>query len=188
MDNISENLKLKIKHTEVINEGKFLKYCRTFFVDKHNNPKNWEFVARQNSNKAAIINAQTDLKVILVKQFRIPLGKFSLEFPAGLIDDGETAAECALRELEEETGYQGRVMEVSPSICTSAGLTAEEIYFVKMHIDGERNQQILDDTEEIEVVEFFKKGIKEAIKLYLAKNPDTVLDSKVWSTFYENCF
>lgn len=185
MKNIAQNLKLKLQNTEVLCKGKFSCFCRTFFTDKLNQKKNWEFIIRTNSNKAAVINAQTDNKVILVKQFRIPLKKFSLEFPAGLIDEGETPTQAAIRELLEETGYHGEVIKVSPSVCTSPGLTGEEIYFIEMKIIGEQSKQMLDDTEEIEVLEFEKTTIKEDILTYLENNSETVLDSKVWSAFFE---
>jgi 8-oxo-dGTP pyrophosphatase MutT (NUDIX family) len=48
---------------------------------------------------------------LLQKQFRPPIDAVTIEVPAGLMDEGETAEECALRELKEETGYTGVVME-----------------------------------------------------------------------------
>jgi ADP-ribose pyrophosphatase len=48
-------------------------------------------------------------EILLQKQFRPPVGKVCIEVPAGLVDEGETAEEAALRELREETGYVGTV-------------------------------------------------------------------------------
>ena len=53
-------------------------------------------------------------EVVLQKQYRPPLDKVVIEIPAGLIDEGETAEQAAIRELKEETGYVGKVLEVSP--------------------------------------------------------------------------
>ncbi|KAE9964095.1 hypothetical protein BLS_008655 [Venturia inaequalis] len=47
--------------------------------------------------------------ILLQKQFRPPIDKICIEVPAGLMDEGETAEECALRELKEETGYVGQI-------------------------------------------------------------------------------
>lgn len=49
--------------------------------------------------------------MLLQKQFRPPIGKVTIEIPAGLVDEGESAAEAAVRELKEETGYVGVVRE-----------------------------------------------------------------------------
>lgn len=49
--------------------------------------------------------------ILLQKQFRPPIDAVTIEVPAGLMDEGKTAAECALRELKEETGYTGVIME-----------------------------------------------------------------------------
>lgn len=49
------------------------------------------------------------------KQFRPPIGKITIEVPAGLVDANESAEECALRELYEETGYRGEISETQKS-------------------------------------------------------------------------
>lgn len=51
---------------------------------------------------------------MLQKQFRPPTGAVTIEVPAGLVDEGETAEEAAVRELKEETGYVGRASTTSP--------------------------------------------------------------------------
>lgn len=67
---------------------------------------------------------------LLVRQFRPPIGCDTLELPAGLIDPGESAAEAALRELKEETGFTATLRSVSPAACMSPGLTSETVHFV----------------------------------------------------------
>lgn len=52
-----------------------------------------------------------DPSILLQKQFRPPINAVAIEVPAGLMDEGETPEECALRELREETGYVGKIME-----------------------------------------------------------------------------
>jgi len=77
----------------------------------------WEYVGRVGGVQAAVIIAIDEGHLILVEQYRVPLGRPCLELPAGLVGDeseGETAEMSAARELEEETGYR-------PAKCTSLG-------------------------------------------------------------------
>lgn len=95
----------------------------------------WEYVERVHHPEAVVIVAVTDdQKVILVEQYRIPMGKNVIEFPAGLLNDpdspaGETREEAALRELLEETGYQADDVEILMSGPPSAGLSSEIAVF-----------------------------------------------------------
>ena len=99
----------------------------------------WEFVSRARGIRAAVILAiDEDDHVILVQQYRVPLGKTCIELPAGLIgdDDGsedEEAAAAAARELEEETGYRAQRMEVIGEFYSSPGMVSESFTLVKAH-------------------------------------------------------
>jgi 8-oxo-dGTP pyrophosphatase MutT (NUDIX family) len=77
------------------------------------------------------------MDTLLVSQFRPPVGSATMEFPAGLIDGGETPEQAALRELREETGYVGRAATTAPStlqasrpVCMSPGLCDETVQVV----------------------------------------------------------
>jgi 8-oxo-dGTP pyrophosphatase MutT (NUDIX family) len=96
-------------------------------------------------------------QLLLVLQYRPPVGKLTLELPAGLIDQGETPAEAALRELKEETGYVGQIVKISPPLVIEPGLTNASSGLVHVTIDADlaENQhpkQELDETEFIEVL------------------------------------
>lgn len=88
----------------------------------------WEYVSRTRGISAAVIVAIDDGHVILVEQFRVPLGKNCLELPAGLVGDdsaGEAAATAAIRELEEETGYRAARMTDLGHYFSSPGMVSE---------------------------------------------------------------
>jgi ADP-ribose pyrophosphatase len=96
----------------------------------------WEYVSRARGIKAAVILAIDDGHVLLVEQYRVPLGRNCLELPAGLIGDeteNEAIEEAAWRELEEETGYRADRIEVIGDFYSSPGMVSESFYFVKAH-------------------------------------------------------
>jgi 8-oxo-dGTP pyrophosphatase MutT (NUDIX family) len=175
---------LKIKAKYKVYDGSYSNFYITEFEDRNGKLQKWEFLERSKDTKAVVVNAYQKDKVILVKQFRYPINMYSIEFPAGLIDHGETPEKTALRELQEETGYTGAVTRVSPPLCTSAGITSEIIYMVDIDITG-RQDQILDDSEEIEVLEFSRKNIQAELADYLKLYPDCSLDARVWACYFE---
>ena len=88
----------------------------------------WEYAERKGQIAAAVIVAIDDGDVILVEQFRVPLGRACLELPAGLVGDetaGESVAVAAGRELEEETGYRADSIEDLGVFYSSPGMTSE---------------------------------------------------------------
>jgi len=90
----------------------------------------WEYVGRTRNIRAAVILAIDDGHVILVEQFRIPLGRRTIELPAGLIGDEaggehEDALTAAIREFEEETGYRANTMDVVGEFFSSPGMVTE---------------------------------------------------------------
>lgn len=103
----------------------------------------WEYVGRTRGIRAAAIlaideDADGTRHVLLVSQYRVPLGKFCLEIPAGLIGDdagkeGEAAEDAALRELEEETGYTAERMENLGEFFSSPGMVSEAFTLLRAH-------------------------------------------------------
>jgi len=95
----------------------------------------WEYVGRSRGIRAAAIiaideDADGTKHVILVSQYRVPLGRFCLEIPAGLVGDhvgseDEDVKVAAARELEEETGYSADVLEIMGEFYSSPGMVSE---------------------------------------------------------------
>ena len=96
----------------------------------------WEYVSRTNSVGAAVILAEHEGKVILVEQYRVPVGARCLELPAGLVGDEEahaTVESTAIKELEEETGFTCDRVERLGDFHSSPGLVAESFSLVRAH-------------------------------------------------------
>lgn len=94
----------------------------------------WEYASRARGIKAAVILAVDDGHVLLVEQYRVPLGKNCLELPAGLVGDevaDEPAEIAAGRELEEETGYRAGLIENLGEFYSSPGMVSESFTLMK---------------------------------------------------------
>lgn len=97
----------------------------------------WEYVARARGIHAAVIVAIDDAgHLILVEQYRVPLGRACLELPAGLVGDetdDEAMEIAAARELEEETGYRPGRIESLGEYFSSPGMVSESFTLVRAH-------------------------------------------------------
>ncbi len=96
----------------------------------------WEYVSRTNAINAAVILAEHEGKIILVEQYRVPLGARCLELPAGLVGDEDehaTVEETAVKELEEETGFTCDRVERLGDFHSSPGMVAESFTLVRAH-------------------------------------------------------
>ena len=94
----------------------------------------WEYVGRARNIRAAVILATIEGDVLLVEQYRVPLGRMCLELPAGLIGDapeGEDDLVAAGRELEEETGYRAGRLEDLGTFYSSPGMVSESFTLVR---------------------------------------------------------
>jgi ADP-ribose pyrophosphatase len=94
----------------------------------------WEYASRKRGIRAAVIVAIDGGEVLLVEQYRVPIGKPCLELPAGLIGDldhGEDDLASARRELEEETGYRAAQWETVGEFYSSPGLVEESFTLLK---------------------------------------------------------
>lgn len=90
--------------------------------------------------------------VVLIKEYRYPVGDYIFATPAGLIDEGEEPKDAVARELMEETGYKViNLKQTSGASYSSAGMSDERLicFEAEVAFDGKQN---LGDREDIEIV------------------------------------
>lgn len=102
-------------------------------------------------------------RVILVRQFRLAVGRDVLEIPAGKIEEDEDPLSACTRELEEETGYvSSRIVPIG-AFYPSVGFLTEKIHLY-LAFDLEKTRQKPDVDERIDLVEMAVKEIRDRLK------------------------
>ena len=106
--------------------------------------------------------------VVLVKQYRYPLGDYVYEFPAGLVETGEAMTDAAVREFHEETGLHLKVipaddMYTKPRF-TTVGMTDEACGMVYGYASGVPDNRFEESSEDIQVVLADKKEVRRILK------------------------
>lgn len=100
---------------------------------------------------AAVVALTEQNEVVLVKQYRHPIGEYLLELPAGKLEDGDTPETAALRELAEETGYTSLRFQLLTTSYPAPGYCGEKLYiYLARDLKPETRQPDFD--EELEVV------------------------------------
>jgi len=144
---------------KVLAEGKFLNLQVIRWIGKDGQKRQWEVAERIGGKNAVMLIAwlKPSQRLVLVRQYRPPALGSVIEFPAGIMNAGETPEQTAVRELHEETGYRGTVLDVTPPALNTPGLSDDAAYMVLLEVDetwGENLNAVArpEDGEEIEVV------------------------------------
>ncbi len=146
-------------------QAKWVKLQKVEYVDQTGKPRTWEVASRKTRGKAGIdavamgnvlLHPSRPVSTLVVIQYRPPLDSYTVEWPAGLVDADEKPEEAAVREFKEETGYDCRVLSVSPPQAADPGLSNANMQLVMVEVqlregDAEPEQR-LEDGEHIERV------------------------------------
>lgn len=172
----------KVKNIKTLSKTKYLSLYSADYTNKKGNLKNWIIASRKSlediENKffnneedkidAGVIIAKhvDEDKLVVIRQFRVPINDYVIELPAGLVDGSESFEEAVRRELKEETGLD--LIEIDreatkEKVYISVGMTDESIALVKCTCNGVVSQENLEEDEDIEVVMLNKEEAKELI-------------------------
>ncbi len=147
---------------ELIHKGAIIEY----YVDTMELPDGkhakWDFI--NHNGAAAVVPVMADGKILMVSQYRNALERYTLEIPAGGLNPGESAdtSVAAARELEEETGYASKDLELLLSLHTTVAFCNEkiDIYVAKNLV---RTHQHLDEDEYLNVEAYTLTELEEMV-------------------------
>ena len=153
--------KIKRINRELKFKGKILDFYQDTIEVDGDHTVVWDFIGHKGA--AAVVPVTADGKILMVRQYRNALDRYTLEIPAGALDEvGEPGIECASRELEEETGYRSENLEWLITLRTTVAFCNERIEVYVAH-DLIPPKQHLDEDEFIELGAYTIEELKEKI-------------------------
>lgn len=161
----------KIQEIKPLVETKFVGLFEVSYKNKIGDDRTWMVASRKSKNELSEIylNNKEDKidavviaayhkscnKLVLIKQFRVPINDYIHELPAGLVDNSEDIETTVRRELKEETGLNLvsiNSIKSKNKIYLSPGMTDESVAFVYCTCDGEISDEFLEEDEDIEAI------------------------------------
>lgn len=172
----------KIKDVTTLVKTKFVGLYDVEYENKNNDTRHWMVASRKDENNlkeiymndkedkidAVVIAAyhKSEKKLVLIKQFRVPINSYIYELPAGLVDNEEGIEKAVKRELKEETGLELisiNNINSNDKLYLSPGMTDESVAFVYCLCDGNLSKEFLEEDEDIEAFLVSKEEAKEII-------------------------
>lgn len=183
----------KIKDVSPLVKTKFVGLYDVKYLNKNNDTRHWMVASRKDENKlkemylenkedkidAVVIAAfhTTEKKLVLIKQFRVPINNYIYELPAGLVDNDDGTESTVKRELKEETGLDLIKINNENSkekVYLSPGMTDESVAFIYCLCDGKISKEYLEEDEDIEAILISKEQAKEIL------NSNELIDIKAY--------
>ncbi len=125
------------------------------------------------------VDTPTGKKLVITKEFRVPLWDYEYGFPAGLIDRGRSIEQVTTEELKEETGLDlVRIKHISSCVYSSSGMTDESCCMVFVEAEGQISDEHLEDSETIEAILMDVDDINKLL------DSGRKISAKAWGLFY----
>ena len=173
----------KIDHIDKLTDNRFVNLYQFDATSVHDTHVNYyvasraksidglKAVTKRNDPDGVVIYSiygENHDRVVLIRQYRYAIGDYVYEFPAGLVEPGESYQEGAVRELKEETGLTLSPIEVQEGyqkpFFTTVGLTDESCATVYGYASGEVSTDLEEASEEIEVVLADREEVKRILR------------------------
>jgi len=173
-------------------EAKWTTLQKIEWTDQTGRDRVWEAAARKTRKESGvdavaigpiIRHPHRPVSTMVILQYRPPVDAICVEFPAGLIDEGETPEQAAVRELKEETGYEGTVLDCSPTIVADPGLTNANMQMVTIEVNlkegDDEPEQHLEEGEHIERVVVPLDQLYEKLQAF-SKEEGKIVDARLF--------
>lgn len=162
----------KTVESEIVYEGKIMTVKRDK-VELMNGDMSYREIVLHNGG-ATIAALTDDDEILLVRQYRYACGDIIYELPAGKLEKGEDPMHCAIRELEEETGYVAEKIELLTAMLPTPGYSSEHIYIYKA-TGLRKTKQHLDEDEFLEVEKVKKSDAVKMIRDNIITDAKTIV-------------
>ncbi|KAI1397466.1 NUDIX hydrolase domain-like protein [Hypoxylon fuscum] len=175
-----------------VDQAKWVTLKRIDYTDQVGKQRTWEVATRKTRGKAGVdavamgnilLHPSRPASTMLVIQYRPPLDSYTVEWPAGLIDAEETAEQAAVREFKEETGYDCRLLSLSPVQAADPGMSDANMQLAMVEVQlkegDEEPEQRLEDGEHIQRVVVPLSELYDRLVEY-SKTERTVVAAKLF--------
>lgn len=171
---------LKRLNRELVKKGNIIELYEDTVQSPDGTVQHYDYIRHHGA--AAVLPVMDDGKILMVKQYRNAVDRFTLELPAGGRNGDEPTIECAARELEEETGYYSKDLEQLLSLKTTVAF-CDELIDIYLARNLKKSHQNLDEGEFVDVYAY---DIEELVRMV---SDFTIQDAKTIAavmTYYAN--
>ena len=188
MSSKSIDQKMEILSVRKLSDRSYLNLFEVRYTDRNGDERIWDVASRAPMAKCkthafdlpdAVVMVgfhSQQKKLVIIREFRVPLGGYQYGFPAGLVDPGETVETACRREMIEETGLTVTdILRISPPIYSSPGMTDESVAMVYLNCTGTPSNAGNHSVEDIETILVSQQEARR-----LCEDKTSKFDVKTW--------